>query len=168
LLKESADPSAMPNRRHDRRRDAGLGPGATREYGDFVNGSCRIHRLLCLAGLWFLPFGSGAAVAAERPNIVLLLCDDLGYGDLGCFAHPRMRTPHLDRLVAEGVKLTHCYSSAPVCSPSRAGLLTGRVSNRLGIRDWIPADSGIIGQPGPAPAEEVTRPGAGRLDGRGL
>jgi arylsulfatase A len=91
------------------------------------------------------------AGAAEKPNVVILLCDDLGYGDLSCFAHPHIRTPHLDKLAAEGVKLTHCYASAPVCSPSRAGLMTGRVPNRLGIRDWIPADSGIFLQP-----DEVT------------
>ncbi len=86
--------------------------------------------------------GAGAR-AAEKPNIIILLCDDLGYGDLSCFAHPEIRTPHLDQLATEGVKLTHCYASAPVCSPSRAGLLTGRIPNRLGIRDWIPANSGI-------------------------
>jgi arylsulfatase A len=88
------------------------------------------------------------AAGADKPNIVVLLCDDLGYGDLGCFAHPQMRTPHLDRLAAQGVRLTHCYSSSPVCSPSRAGLLTGRVPNRLGIRDWIPAGSGVFLRPG--------------------
>jgi arylsulfatase A len=68
-----------------------------------------------LVGLWFLSLGGASAFAAEKPNIVILLCDDLGYGDLSCFAHPEIRTPHLDRLAAEGVKLTHCYSSAPVC-----------------------------------------------------
>src|SRR5581483_421790 len=114
--------------------------------GDFMNGPCRIRWLLPLAGLWLLAFGGGGA-AAGKPNVVLLLCDDLGYGDLGCFAHPEVRTPHLDKLAAEGLKLTHCYSSAPVCSPSRAGLLTGRVPNRLGIRDWIPADSGVYLRP---------------------
>jgi arylsulfatase A len=89
----------------------------------------------------------GPTPAAEKPNIVILLCDDLGYADLSCFAHPVIRTPHLDRLANDGIKLTHCYSSAPVCSPSRAGLLTGRVPNRLGIRDWIPPDSGVFLRP---------------------
>src|SRR5262245_51980522 len=101
-----------------------------------------------LVVVWCLSLLGGPAVAAEKPNILILLCDDLGYGDLSCFAHPKMLTPHLDKLAAEGVKLTHCYSSSPVCSPSRAGLMTGRVPNRLGIRDWIPADSGIFLQPG--------------------
>ncbi|HMF14708.1 MAG TPA: sulfatase-like hydrolase/transferase [Gemmataceae bacterium] len=101
-----------------------------------------------LVAVWMLSLLGGSAVAAEKPNIVILLCDDLGHGDLSCFAHPKILTPHLDKLAAEGVKLTHCYSSAPVCSPSRAGLMTGRVPNRLGIRDWIPADSGIFLRPG--------------------
>jgi arylsulfatase A len=88
-----------------------------------------------------------AAEKASRPNIVVMLCDDLGYGDLSCFAHPTIRSPHLDRLASEGVRLTHCYSAAPVCSPSRAGLMTGRNPNRLGIRDWIPGNSGIFLRP---------------------
>jgi arylsulfatase A len=78
------------------------------------------------------------ASAAERPNFLVMLCDDLGYGDVGCFGSPTIATPHLDRLAAQGMKLTDCYASAPVCSPSRAGLLTGRTPNRLGIYDWIP------------------------------
>lgn len=84
-----------------------------------------------------------AAEKAPRPNFVFLLADDLGYGDLGCFGSKEIRTPHLDRLAARGLKLTHFYSPAPVCSPSRAGFLTGRVPNRCGIRDWIPLNSGI-------------------------
>jgi arylsulfatase A len=71
------------------------------------------------------------------------LCDDLGYGDLGCFGHPRIRTPNLDRLAQQGLRLTDCYAAAPVCSPSRAGMLTGRTPNRCGIYDWIPAGSPI-------------------------
>ena len=94
-----------------------------------------------------LPLAFGPATSlcqtAPRPNIVFLLCDDLGYGDLSCFANPIIRTPHLDKLATEGMRLTHCYSASPVCSPSRAGFMTGRNPNRLGIRDWIPPDSGI-------------------------
>ena len=110
-----------------------------------MSGSARGPLLCCLAA-WL--FWSGAAAAAERPNIVVLLCDDLGYGDLSCFAHPQIRTPHLDRLAADGAKLTHCYSAAPVCSPSRAGLMTGRIPHRLGIYDWIPPNSGVFLRPG--------------------
>ena len=80
---------------------------------------------------------------ASRPNIVVLLCDDLGYGDLGCYGHPRIRTPEIDRLAREGVRLTSLYAGAPVCSPSRAALFTGMNPNRLGVRDWIDQGSGI-------------------------
>jgi arylsulfatase A len=87
----------------------------------------------------------GAALTAEVPktNIVVLLCDDLGYGDLGCFGHPRIKTPAIDRLAREGVRLTCLYAGAPVCSPSRAALFSGRNPNRLGVRDWIEQDSGV-------------------------
>ena len=97
----------------------------------------------------FLSFSAAASAAtAPRPNIIVLLCDDLGYGDLSCFAHPDIRTPNLDQLARDGVKFTDCYSASPVCSPSRAGLMTGRNPNRLGIRDWIPPQSGIFLRPG--------------------
>jgi arylsulfatase A len=77
------------------------------------------------------------------PNIVYILCDDLGYGDLGCFGNPVIRTPNLDKLAAEGMRLTDCYAASPVCSPSRAGTLTGRTPNRSGIYDWIPENKNI-------------------------
>lgn len=81
-----------------------------------------------------LAAGAGAAPAAERPpNVVVVLCDDLGYGDLGCYGHPTVRTPNLDRMAAEGMKFTDFYSAAPVCTPSRAALLTGRLPLRSGM-----------------------------------
>jgi len=67
------------------------------------------------------------------PNVVIIFLDDVGYGDLGTYGHPTIRTPHMDRLAAEGVKLTGFYAAAPSCSPSRAGLLTGRYPVRAGI-----------------------------------
>lgn len=81
---------------------------------------------------------TSCARGAEQPNIVVILCDDLGYGDLSAFGHPLIKTPHLDKMAEEGIKLTCFYSAAPVCSPSRAGLLTGRSPNRAGIYDFIP------------------------------
>lgn len=74
----------------------------------------------------------------SRPNILVVLADDLGYGDLACYGHPRIKTPHLDRFAAEGLKLTDCYSAAANCSPSRTGLMTGRTPFRVGIYNWIP------------------------------
>ncbi len=79
----------------------------------------------------------------RKPNFVFLLCDDLGYGDLACYGNPVIRTPNLDKLASEGIRLTDCYSAAPVCSPARAGIMTGRNPYRSGITDWIPAGSGI-------------------------
>ncbi len=83
---------------------------------------------------------STTAMAAEAapPNIVVILCDDLGYGDLACYGHETIKTPHLDALASSGIRLTSCYSAAPVCSPSRVGLMTGRSPNRAGVYDWIP------------------------------
>jgi len=77
----------------------------------------------------------------KRTNVVIALCDDLGYGDLACYGHPHIKTPNLDRLAAEGMRLTDCYAAAPVCSPARAGMLTGRTPYRCGIYDWIPANN---------------------------
>jgi arylsulfatase len=76
----------------------------------------------------------------KKPNIVFILCDDLGYGDLGCYGSS-IRTPHLDRLASEGVRCTNFDSADPVCSPSRAALLTGRYPTRVGVpRVLFPQD----------------------------
>jgi arylsulfatase A len=79
-----------------------------------------------------------AIFADDRPNIVVVLCDDLGYGDLACYGHPHIKTPHLNQMAKDGIRFTDFYSTAPVCSPSRVGLLTGRSPNRAGVYDWIP------------------------------
>jgi arylsulfatase A-like enzyme len=71
----------------------------------------------------------------NQPNIILINCDDLGYGDLGCYGSRRNDTPHLDRLAEEGVRFTDFYMAAPVCSASRAAMLTGCYSQRIGFAD---------------------------------
>ena len=74
-----------------------------------------------------------SAADATGPNIVVIYADDLGYGDLGCYGHPTIRTPRLDQMAAEGLRFTSFYSPAEVCTPSRAGLLTGRYPPRSGM-----------------------------------
>ncbi|MBE0544508.1 MAG: sulfatase [Verrucomicrobia bacterium] len=74
-----------------------------------------------------------SAFAAAKPNIVIIFADDLGYGDLGCYGSPVIRTPNLDRMAAEGLRFTDFYSAAEVCTPSRAALLTGRYPLRSGM-----------------------------------
>lgn len=75
---------------------------------------------------------------STKPNIVVILCDDLGYGDLSSFGHPTIETPNLDKMGEKGIRLTNFYAAAPVCSPSRVGLMTGRSPNRAGVYDFIP------------------------------
>lgn len=74
---------------------------------------------------------------AERPNIVLIVSDDQGYADLGCFGSKEVLTPHLDQLAFQGIKLTNFYVSWPACTPSRGSLLTGRYPQRHGVYDMI-------------------------------
>jgi len=75
--------------------------------------------------------------AADQPNFIVVLCDDLGYGDLHCQGNEELHTPNLDRFAKEGLRLTSCYASHPNCSPSRTGLMTGRTPYRAGIHNWI-------------------------------
>ena len=86
---------------------------------------------------------TGCARADEQPNILLIYVDDLGLGDLGSYGHPVLQTPNIDALAAGGLKLTNYYAPSALCSPSRAGLLTGRLPYRTGIKSWIPEDSGV-------------------------
>ena len=91
----------------------------------------------------FFPFLASLFLAVssgqQRPNVVLILSDDLGYHDLGCYGHPKIKTPVIDRLAQEGVRLTSFYSGATVCTPSRMALLTGSYPVRYG---W---SKGVVG-----------------------
>ncbi len=90
-----------------------------------------------------------------QPNLIIIFCDDLGYGDLGSFGHPTIHTPNLDRMAEEGQKWTNFYAAASVCTPSRAALLTGRLPVRSGMmspkRRVLFPDS-----PGGIPESEIT------------
>ncbi len=88
-----------------------------------------------LALLTFATFSLALGLAtAAAPNIVFILADDLGYGELGCYGQEKIKTPHLDRLASEGIKFTHHYTGAPVCAPARCVLLTGRHLGHADIR----------------------------------
>ncbi|HEX6986692.1 MAG TPA: sulfatase [Planctomycetaceae bacterium] len=93
------------------------------------------RRVCLLVPLLAAALYAGPAPAADppRPNVVVIFADDLGYGDLGCYGHPTIRTPNLDRMAAEGLRFTQFYSAAEVCTPSRAALLTGRLPVRSGM-----------------------------------
>jgi arylsulfatase A len=84
---------------------------------------------LAALGIW----GCRTTKRQNQPNIIIIFCDDLGYGDLGTFGHPTISTPHLDKMAAEGQKWTSFYVAASVCTPSRAALLTGRYPIRSGM-----------------------------------
>lgn len=101
--------------------------------------SFRYHGFLLALGALAAATTFGAAHRkAEKPNFVLLLADDLGYGDLGVYGHPSIRTPHLDRMAAEGMRLTQFYSASPLCTPSRAALMTGRLPVRFKLNGVLP------------------------------
>lgn len=121
---------------------------------------------LFLLGVIFL-----TAKTQEKPNIIYILADDLGYGDLGCYGQKKIETPNIDKLAATGIRFTQHYSGAPVCAPSRCVLLTGKHSGHTYIRgndEWadrgkvwdylaMAADSTLEGQR-PLPESEITFP----------
>src|SRR5215211_2412862 len=104
-----------------------------------------------------------AAKTASRPNIVLIFADDLGINDLACYGRKDHSTPNLDRLASEGMRFTCAYAAQPICSPSRAAIMTGKCPARLNLTNYLPgrpdAPSQRLLQPrieGQLPLEEVT------------
>ena len=83
---------------------------------------------------------SADAAPAKKPNMLFILSDDQGYGDLGCYGHPTILSPNIDKLAAEGMRFTDFHSPGVSCSPSRAGFLTGRTPYRLGVYASIAGD----------------------------
>src|SRR5262245_5456848 len=103
------------------------------------------------------------ATSVARPNIVLILADDLGINDLSCYGRREHRTPYLDRLASQGMRFTCAYTAQPICSPSRAAIMTGKCPARLNLTNYLPgradAPSQRLLQPrieGQLPLEEVT------------
>ena len=80
--------------------------------------------------------GVPSHVGKTPPNVIFILVDDQGYYDLGCYGASEVKTPHIDSMASEGILLTDYYAAAPICSPSRAGLLTGCYPRRIGNHIW--------------------------------
>ena len=111
-------------------------------------------RTLCF-GATLIALATGGLIAqlAQRPNIVIFIMDDLGYGDIGSYGAPDANTPNIDRLAREGVKLTDFYANHANCSPTRTGFITGRYQQRYGIesplramddlRQLLPSDTSL-------------------------
>ncbi|WP_425617755.1 sulfatase-like hydrolase/transferase [Anatilimnocola sp. NA78] len=91
------------------------------------------------------------APAARQPNVVLIVVDDMGWADLGCYGSKFHRTPQIDQLAKDGLRFTDAYAACPVCSPTRAAIMTGRWPARLNITDWLPGR-------GDLPAQKLARP----------
>ncbi len=111
--------------------------------------SIRAHGLAVV-----LLFGCQSGVAAtshSKPNFIFILIDDLGWADLGCFGSTFYKTPNLDRLASLGMKFTNGYAACPVCSPTRASILTGKYPARLHLTDWLPGRPDL-------PAQKLLRP----------
>lgn len=90
-------------------------------------------RLLILLSVCFLTL---RAFAADRPNIVLVMADDQGWGDMAYYGHPHLKTPHFDAMSREAIRFDRFYAAAPVCSPTRASVMTGRTPNRSAVYSW--------------------------------
>jgi len=98
-----------------------------------INNFCKFENYLCLRAAPRLYL----AAMKQRPNIIFILMDDMGWRDLGCTGSTFYETPNLDRLAAQGMMFTQAYAACPVCSPTRASLLSGKYPARLGVTDWI-------------------------------
>ena len=93
------------------------------KYGVFFSGAAAL-----------LATGGTCAAQEGKPNIIIILCDDMGYGDLACYGQRYIRTPNIDRLAAEGMRFTQAYAGSPVSAPSRATLMTGQHSGHTHVR----------------------------------
>jgi arylsulfatase A-like enzyme len=112
--------------------------------------------LLAAVALTFSPMPIHKAEAEGLPNIVFIMADDLGYGDLGCYGQKEIQTPNIDSLAEQGLRFTQCYAGAPVCAPSRSVLMTGQHTGHTRVRGNTGKGGvlGIGGKPGRVPLED--------------
>lgn len=99
-----------------------------------------LSALIAIATLWLAPSASAAA-KNSKPNFVFFLVDDLGWMDLGCYGSEYHETPRIDALAKSGVRFTNAYAASPVCSPTRAAIMTGKYPSRVDVTDWIPGSN---------------------------
>lgn len=113
----------------------------------------------CLLACLLVTGALAAPNPVERPNVVIIVADDLGYADCGVQGGRDIATPHLDALAASGIRFTQAYVTGPVCSPARAALLTGRHQLRDGVMDWIPPGKPGLDKAVPTLADYLCRAG---------
>ena len=114
-----------------------------------LNSMIRTNFFLLLL-LLFVPAASLQAAENDKPNIVVFLADDMGWGDSGTYGHELIKTPNMDKMASEGVMFTQCYSACGVCSPSRSSILTGRTPYRNGVYRHL---SGCLLYTSPSPRD---------------
>jgi hypothetical protein len=102
---------------------------------------CRLH---LVAALWI----TASAIGRDKPNILLIYADDLGYGDVSCYGAKRLLTPNVDRLAREGLRFTDAYAPAATCTPSRYAMLTGQYAWRKKGTGVLPGNAPLIIEPG--------------------
>jgi arylsulfatase A-like enzyme len=119
--------------------------------------SSSYHNMFFARAIWALLILVGGltpqmvAAQTDRPNIILILIDDMGWRDLGCTGSDFYRTPHIDAMARGGMRFTQAYAAAPICSPTRASILTGQHPARLGMTDWLPGRRDM-------PSQKLLRP----------
>lgn len=109
--------------------------------------------LLCAAGFFSCQAPQNEPETPQKPNIIFIMADDLGYGDLGSYGQKEIQTPHLDQMAAEGTRFTQCYAGSPVCAPSRSTLMTGQHTGHTRVRGNFGKTGvvGLAGNPGRVP-----------------
>jgi arylsulfatase A-like enzyme len=103
----------------------------------------KLFKITFSIALFLIMFFGKVFSQNKNPNVVFILIDDLGYGDLANYGHLIAKTPNIDKFAKQGIKFTDFYSPSPLCSPSRASMLTGRTPYRLGIQSWIPEGDNV-------------------------